>query len=166
MADYNNATLNLEVAQDFIIALGAMIASGAPRSHSNPREAMLMAVPEGKEPGLLEEGLARERDVVAVAFRPGKEHEGPCNIAIYERLNNKIRVNPRCSPWFSAYPKMFMIASHEDETGYHYADTRLVRIGPVPREDFELRVSLGEAELLRAAKVARTKAMNPFRRPS
>lgn len=60
---------------------------------------MLMAVPEGKELGLHEEVLTRERDAVAVAFRLGKELGGPRNIAIYERLNNKIRINPRCSPW-------------------------------------------------------------------
>ncbi len=166
MAPQNNQKLNLEVAQDFVIALGGLIASGAPRSYANPREAMLMAVPEGKELGLHEEGLTRQKDVVAVAFRVGKEHEGPCNIAIYERLNNKIRINPRCSLWYRAHPKMFMIASHEDETGYHYADARLVRFGPVPRDDFDLHVSLAEAELHRAAKVARNLALNPFKRPS
>lgn len=166
MVFYDNRKLNLEVAQDFIIALGALIASGAPRSHSNPREAMLIAVPEGKELGLHEEGYTRERDVVAVAFRKGREHEGPCNIAIFERLNNKIRINPRCSPWYSADTKMFMIASHEDETGYHYANGHLVRFGPVPREDFHLRVRLGENELHRAVKVARSLALNPFKRLS
>lgn len=59
-----------------------------------------------------------------------------------------------------------MIASHEDETGYNYVDGHLVRIGPVPREDFDPRVSLGEAELHRAVKVARNLALNPFKRPS
>lgn len=154
MVAYTNSLLNHEDAHRYITALGAMMASAAPRELCNPREAVLIAVPEGKELGLHEEGLTRERDIIAIAFRPGEEHAGPTNIAIYERLNNKVRINPRCSPWYCPYPRLFMIASHEDETGYGYSDAHLVRIGPVPREDFALRLTQGQAELHRAAKVA------------
>lgn len=153
MVAYKNSPLNLEEAQKYVIALGAMIANGAPRELSNPREAILVAVPEGKELGLHEEGCTRERDVIAIAFRLGQESEGPTNIAVYERLNNEVRINPRCSPWYCPHPRLFMIASHGDETGYGYSDARLVRIGPVPRQDFELRLKQGETELHRAAKI-------------
>lgn len=164
MVAYKNSPLNLEAAHKYVTALGAMITNSAPRELSNPREAALIAVPEGRELELHGEGHTRERDVIAIAFRPGQESEGPTNIAIYERLNNKVRVNPRCSPWYSPHPRLFMIASHEDETGYGYSDAHLVRFGPVPRHDFELRIKQGEAELHRAAKVARDLVSNPFRR--
>ena len=154
MVAYKNSPLNLEEAHKYVTALGVLIASSASRELSNPREAALVAVPHGKELGLHEEGYTRERDVIAIAFRPGLESEGPTNFAVYERLNNKVRLNPRCSPWYSSHPRLFMIASHEDETGYGYSDARLVRIGPVLRKDFDLRLMQGEAELHRAAKLA------------
>ena len=56
-----------------------------------------------------------------------------------------------------------MIASHEDETGYGYSDAHLVRFGPVPRHDFELRIKQGEAELHRAAQIGMNMVFNPFR---
>lgn len=155
MVAYKNSPLNLEEAHKYVSALGALIANSAPRELSNPREAALVAVPHGKELGLHEEGYTRERDVIAIAFRPGKESEEPTNIAIYERIGNKVRINPRCSPWYSSHPRLFMIASHDDETGYGYSNARLVRVGPVPRKDFEVRLRLGEAELHRAAKLAK-----------
>ena len=164
MVAYKNSPLNLEEAHKYVTALGAMIANSAPRELSNPREAALVAVPAGKELGLHEEGYTRERDVIAIAFRPGRESEGPTNIAVYERLNNKVRINPRCSPWYSPNPRLFIIASHEDETGYGYSDAHLVRFGPVPRNDFELRLKQGEIELHRAAKVAKDLLANPFQR--
>ena len=163
MVAYKNSPLNLEEAHNYVHALAAMIANSAPRELSNPREAALVAVPHGKELGLHEEGYTRERDVIAIAFRPEHESEGPTNIAVYERLNNKVRINPRCSPWYSQNPRLFMIASHEDETGYGYSDARLVRFGPIPRHDFQLRLNQGEAELHRAAKVAEDLLTNPFR---
>jgi hypothetical protein len=75
-----------------------------------------------------------------------------------------VRINPRCSPWYSPNPRLFIIASHEDETGYGYSDAHLVRFGPVPRNDFELRLKQGEIELHRAAKVAKDLLANPFQR--
>ncbi|MEQ5786270.1 hypothetical protein J3454_00020 [Erythrobacter sp. NFXS35] len=144
-------------------ALATLIMTGAPRELANPREAALIAVPAGKELGLHEQGFTRDRDVVAVAFQPGQEHEGPTNIAVYERLNNKIRINPRCSPWYSPNPELFMIAAHDDETGYGYSNARLVRFGPVPRADFAIRLMQGTAALQRAATAAPGLAPFPFR---
>ena len=164
MVAYTNSPLNHEAAHKYVTALGAMIANSAPRELSNPREAALIAVPAGKELELHEAGYTRERDVIAIAFRPGQESEGPTNIAIYERLNNKVRVNPRCSSWYSPHPRLFIIASHEDETGYGYSNGHLVRIGPVPRHDLELRIKQGKAELHRAAQVAKDLVSDPFRR--
>lgn len=148
-----NSALNFKEAHKFVAALGVLIASGAPKELLNPREAMLIAVPEGEELELHEQGLARERDLVAIAFRPGAEGEGPTNIAIYERLNNKIRINPRCSAWYRPEPRFFMIASHEDDSGYGYGDTRLLRFGPVPRDYFDLHLELARTELRRVAKI-------------
>lgn len=163
MVAYKNSPLNLEEAHKYVAALGTMIANGTPRELCNPRQAALIAVPEGKELKLHEEGHTRERDVIAIAFRPGQESEGPTNIAIYERLNNRVRINPRCSPWFSPHPKLFMIASHENETGYGYSNARLVRIGPVLRDGFEVRIEQGKTELHRAAEIARDVLPLPFR---
>lgn len=159
-----NSPLNFEEAHKFVAALGVLVASGAPRELLNPREAMLMAVPEGEELGLHEQGLTRKRDLVAVAFRPGAECEGPTNIAIYERLNNKVHINPRCSAWYRPDPRFFMIASHEDDTGYGYGDARLLRFGPVPRDHFDLHLELARNKLHRAAKLVPEVLPNLFGR--
>lgn len=164
MVAYKNSTLNLEEAHNFVAALAALVSSGAPKELLNPREAMLIAVPEGKELGLHDEGYTRERDVVAIAFRPGAENEGPTNIAVYERLNNKVRINPRCSAWYRPDPQFAMIASHEDETGYGYGDARLLRFGPIPRDHFDLHLELARTQLHRAAKIVPDVLPNPFRR--
>lgn len=152
---YKNSPLNLEEAHKYVTALAAMITLSVPRELLPSREAAFIAVPSGKELGLHDGGFTRERDVIAIAFRPGYESEGPTNIAVYERINNKVRINPRCSPWYSPSPRAFMIASLEDETGYGYSDARLVRIGPVRRNDFKARLKSGKAELHRVASLGK-----------
>ena len=163
MVAYKDAALNREEAHWFAMGLGAMMAHGGPRDLANPRKAAFIVVPSGKELELHEEGYTRDRDLVALAFQPGREHEGPTNIAVYERLINKVRINTHCAPWFTPNPRHFILASNEDEIGYGYCDARLLRIGPVPREDFELRLKQGRAELHRAAEAGRNEVPNPFR---
>lgn len=164
MTSNTKSMLNLEKAHKYVAALSAMIATGAPKELLNSREAALMAVPEGEELGLRERGFTCERDLIAIAFRPGTESEGPTNIAIYDRLDNKIRINPRCSVWLRPDPQFAMIASHEDNAGYGYGHVRLLRFGPIPRDHFELHIKLARTELHRAAKIVPHVLSNSFRR--
>lgn len=163
MANDKNSPLNLEEAHKFIVALGAMIATGASREFLNPREAVMMAVPAGEELGLRENKNTRERDLIAVAFQPGLESQGPTNIAIYERLNNQIRINPRCSAWYSFNPHFAMIASHENDIGYGYGDSRLLRFGSIDRENFDMHLELARTHLCRAAEAVNGALPSPFK---
>ncbi len=47
---------------------------------------------------------------------------------------------------------------------FGYSNARLVRVGPVPRNDFDLRMKHGEAELHHAVEVGKDLLTNPFRR--
>lgn len=155
MAVHEQKPINLDIAHTFITALGALIATGAPKELSNPREAMLMAVPAGNELGLKDTKYARERDLIAVAFKPGYEQDGPSNIAVYERLNNRMIISPHCSLYCSPEPVFLMIASHDSDLGFGYGDARLVRYGKIPREGFEERVKLAKIRLQSAAKASK-----------
>ena len=73
MVAYKNSPLNLEEAHKFVAALAAVVGSGAPRELLNRSEANLIAVPEGEELGLHEEGYTCERDAVAADLRPGAD---------------------------------------------------------------------------------------------
>ncbi|WP_420606487.1 hypothetical protein [Novosphingopyxis sp.] len=121
MAAYENASQSLGEAHQSVTALIAFMMDGAPREDEYSREAAFIAVPDGKEFGLHDKWYMRERDLFAIAFRCGQEQAGPTNADVYEELKNKVGTNPYCSPWHRPHPKLFMVASQENETGYGYS---------------------------------------------
>ena len=77
---------------------------------------------------------AEEKDLLVLAFKPGREQYGPVNIAVYEKRDGEVKLWPRCQPWCQSDGSNFMIISEDGEAGFVFAPPSLLRVdGPSPK---------------------------------
>lgn len=86
--------------------------------------------------------LAETLDAVVLAFEPGRENEGPVNIAVYERRGGEVKCWPNCSPWCMADGSNFMLVSDDCEAGLLFAVSSLVTVYDVPHDYFGAHVEI------------------------
>lgn len=146
--------LDTEIASDFIIALGGMISvSLEPDILPNPRPVLFTFAEAGKETGFEWSACNQGMDVIVLAFEPGRERNGPTNIAVYEERNGKVTVWPNCSPWCLPDEGRYFIASDGLEAGFLYDLTSIVMVWGLPGEHYAKRVKTAQGVLRKTAQI-------------
>lgn len=91
-------------------------------------------------------------DLVILAFEPGRENEGPVNIAVLEEHNGRTFFWPRCSPWCLPDGSSFKVVSNDGARGFLFALSSLAPVQNIPREDFDRGVEMARRVLRQTAR--------------
>lgn len=146
--DRGSMQTGLDFMLSTIIALTLMtrevpISDGLP----NPRRAVFMISYDDDDPEFAQKARSEGTDVIALIFTPGKEHEGPTNIAVYEERHGHLNVWPECSIWGMAEKDAYMIASVDRSTGFVLRQGSILLVRDVPTSDLADRFKEGRRRL-------------------
>lgn len=125
-------SFNREIAMDFLICLGRMITLRREVDGIPFREAAFTVAEAGNEHGFEQAVKEANKDLIVLAFKPGKERRGPANIAVYETYDGKVKTWPRCSVWVLSREGPALIVPKGADFGFAYHDAALCRVGIVP----------------------------------
>lgn len=90
-------------------------------------------------------------DLVVLAFEPGREKEGPVNIAVLEEHNGETVFWPRCSPWCFPDGSSFKVVSDDGARGFLFALPSLAPVQGASSEDFDRHVEMARRILRQTA---------------
>jgi hypothetical protein len=159
--------IDVKVATDFALCLGVMITLREDWGLiPNPRPAMFTYARAGEETRFEQDSRALGKDLVCLAFEPGREHEGPTNIAVYEERNGVLRARLNCSPYAFSKEGPCVLKVDGTDIGIACDGERLFVFKDMPTEDEDYHVEIGRA-LLRMmpqclpAHIRRTQRLDP-----
>ena len=137
-----------KVAQEYVLALKSLIgqhdwAEGLP----NPRRAVFTYGADEDLETLSSNAQTNEYDTIVLFFEPGREDDGPTNIAIYEKRSGRLTCWPRCSVWGSWQQAGYLIASDDAKAGFIIKDGSIFMVWNVPDQDLTERLQEGRNTL-------------------
>ena len=137
-----NKWFNKEIAMDFVICLGRMITLRRELDGVPSREAAFTVAAAGNEHGFEQAAKEADKDLIVLAFKPGKERRGPANIAVYETYDGKVKTWPRCSVWVLSREGPALIVPKGADFGFAYHDAALCRVTDLPLGDRADRIKM------------------------
>lgn len=150
-ATSSEAELDKAVTEPFSAALAVlMLARSDPMPPTNTRKVGFVCAKAGTEEHF--ENADLDSDLVVLAFEPGRESEGPVNIAVLEEHEGKKIFWSNCSPWCLPDGSGFMVVSNDDAQGFLFALPSLAPVQRIPRDDFDRRVEIARSYLRRTAR--------------
>lgn len=131
-----------EIAMDFSMCLSKMITLRRKVDGTPFREAAFTVSVAGNEQSF--EKVAKEigKDLIVLAFKPGKERRGPSNIAVYETNYGEVTMWPRCSVWVLSREGPALIVPKGADFGFAYHDAALCRVTDIPLDDRTDRIKM------------------------
>lgn len=111
--------IDADTAANFLLALARMITiPPQPGSVPNPRAVTFSHALAGEEHGFEQASLDVGMDIICVAFEPGREQDGPVNIAICEEREGELTTWPNCSPWAFSNEGPFLLVADGEDVGF------------------------------------------------
>ena len=135
-------SFNREIAMDFLICLGRMITLRREVDGIPSREAAFTVAEVGNEHGFEQAVKEANKDLIVLAFKPGKERRGPANIAVYETYDGKVKTWPRCSVWVLSREGPALIVPKGADFGFAYHDAALCRVLEIPLDHRADRIKM------------------------
>lgn len=136
--------IDLAAVKDFAISLGQMISLIPPEGvNPNPRPMMLTYAVAGTEGDFEADSRALGMDLVVLAFEPGRERDGPTNIAVYEEREGRLTAWRNCSAWAFSGTGPCLIMVNDGDVGFGYDGASLVVHWKVPTDRRQERVEAG-----------------------
>ena len=147
---HENGELDSEVTNAFTGALAALISTSLGVGElTNSRTVGFVSIEAGQEDKFAK--LEQSSDLVLMAFEPGRESDGPVNIAVYKQHDGEVQFWPRCSPWCKSDGSQFMLASDDREMCFVFANLHLTALGKVPADDFDGHIGVARRLLKQVA---------------
>lgn len=144
-----NTKLDMAKVQDFALSLGQMITmQRPPHVRANPRQMMMTYAVSGEEDSFEDASRTLGMDMVVMAFKPGREGDGPKNVAVYEERDGNLIGWVRCSPWAYSKQGPCLLLVDDRDFGFGYDGTSLVMHWDVPTDHRGERTEVGR-QLLR-----------------
>ena len=113
---------------------------------TNPRGIACVVAACGEETGFEEDSLSEGLDVIALAFQPGHEEQGPRNIAVFEMRDGNMNVWPNCAFCTTANGKNFLV-DHEDRIAFVVSGKKILIVNNLPKGFYRENADRGFAFL-------------------
>ena len=141
-------SIDTPIAMDFVLAAGTMMSRRFDQDPACGRRPLMFTTAAAGDEGDLHQ-LARDggHDLVCLAFRPGREQDGPTNIAVYVETGGEVGSWKRCFLWASTRTGPCYLISRDEEACFSYDGRSIVLIEGWPSEGMEEGVEIADALL-------------------
>lgn len=123
--------LDADIVEKFVIATVGLMPFKAPVADDQRRVTVVFTyAPAG---WLTEEDLAgttaeHDIDVIHLEFEPGREFEGPVNMALSEDRNGSILTWPECHLWADLDQRLILLVPKGQDFGFAFDGAALIRV--------------------------------------
>lgn len=141
-------SIDTPIAIDFVLAAGIMMSRRFDQELGPKRRPLMFTTAAaGDEDDLAQ--LARDggNDLVCLAFNPGREEDGPTNIAVYADVDGEIASWTRCFLWASTKYGPCYLISRDEEMCFSYDGTSIVLVEGWPSEALQNGTEIANALL-------------------
>lgn len=123
--------LNLDIVEKFVVAAGDLMCFKAQVPFDKRRiTVMFTYAPPGwvSEEDLTANTSEHDLDLIHLEFEPGREFEGPVNIALCENRNGTILTWPQCNLCTELDGRIVLLVPKDQDFGFAFDGVALVRV--------------------------------------